>query len=207
MSPKWGDQHMIISDDYIDQLTQFHGSRTKDWGATGQRNFGQEVKQYLINRPKYETVLDFGAGQGTLGKFVLDDIKRRSRAPKIQWTNYDPGVTKYSKLPSERFDLIVSSDVLEHVEPEMIDQTCAWLRDHAAKALYLHIACDPAGLSLPDGRNVPLSCHKMDWWIEKLMTSGWTLMYCHDAWQMKRKGLRDHCHIMMEWVGGTNLPQ
>ncbi|KKK87504.1 hypothetical protein LCGC14_2752570, partial [marine sediment metagenome] len=148
MSPKWSDQQKIISDDYIDQLTQFHGSRTKDWGATGQRNFGQEVKQYLINRPKYETVLDFGAGQGTLGKFVLDNIERRARAPEIEWTNYDPGVLKYRKLPSERFDLIVSSDVLEHVEPEMIDQTCEWLRDHAAKALYLHIACDPAGLSL-----------------------------------------------------------
>jgi hypothetical protein len=187
----------------VDQLRKFRDGRPakKKWGTTGARNFGEEVKHYLIKRPRYETVLDFGAGEGGLGSFICESIERRSRAPEIKWTNYDPGVPGIDKLPSQRFDLIVSSDVLEHVEPEMIDQTCEWLRDHASKALYMHIACDPAGLRLPDGRNVHLITEKMDWWIDKLMAPGWTLMYCHDAWQMKRSGLRNHCHIMMEYTG------
>ena len=206
MSPEWKDQE-IVSEHYIDQLRKFHDRRPtkKAWGATGQRNFGQEVMHYLVKRPKYTTVLDFGAGQGTLGEFVCENIERRSRSAEVEWTNYDPGVRTYDRLPSGRFDLIVSSDVLEHVEPDMVDQTCAWIRDHAMKAIYVHIACDPAGLILPDGRNVHLSCHKLDWWVEKLMAPDWTLMYCHDAWQMKRSGLRNHCHIMMEYTGAPGL--
>ncbi len=207
MSPDWVDQ-MIISDEYRDQLKQFHDERTvkKSWGATGQRNFGQEVMYYLIHRPKYETVLDFGSGQAKLGQFITENIERKCIAPEIIWTNYDPGIAKYSRLPSSRFDLIVSSDVLEHVEPDMVEQTCEWIRDHAKKAIYMHIACDPAGLRLPDGRNVHLSCHKMDWWINMLLAPDWTLMYCHDAWQMKRSGLRNHCHIMLEYTGGQPKP-
>ena len=196
----------IITDEMVSQLNEFRRGRkqNKPWGVTGARNFGSEVLFYLNHRPKYKTVLDFGSGEGGLGTFVTANLDSPSRAPEIEWTNYDPGVSvgNINKLPSERFDLIVSSDVMEHIEPEMIDQTCEWLRDHAKKAIYMHIACDPAGLKLPDGRNVHLITEKMDWWIDKLMAPGWTLMYCHDAWQLKRGGLRNHCHIMLEWTGG-----
>ena len=191
----------MISDSYKEQLQLLHGSK-RNWGGGGAKNFGDEIRSYLIKRPKYTTVLDFGAGQRKLGKFVTDDLQRRSRAKEIVWTDYDPGVVGIDRLPSGRFDLIVSSDVMEHIEPDMVEQTCEWLRDHATKAIYMHIATMPSGVILPYGRNAHLSCHKIAWWLDQLVGEGWQLMYYHDAWQVRRSGRRNHCHIMMEWPGG-----
>lgn len=199
---------MIISDYYKEQLKGYRKGRdpNKPWGVTGFRNFGKEVVSYLESRPKYGTVLDFGAGEGSLGEQVVQRVHRTSRQKQLEWRDYDPGVEAISKLPSQRFDLIVSSDCLEHVETDMVDQTCEWIRDHANKAIYVHIACDPAGHFLPDGRNVHLTCQKMDWWVDKLLGDGWVTAYCHDAWHLKRGILRNHCHIMLEYVGKTPKP-
>lgn len=189
---------MTITDAYRFQLLDMHAGRQggKRWGTTGERNAGMEIVRCLTGRGDVKTVLDFGSGQGSLGRHVVAAL------PYLSWTNYDPGIPDCSRLPERSFDFIVSSDVLEHVEPELVGETIAWMQAHARKGMFHHIACDPAGLLLPDGRNAHLTCRSPVWWREKFESPEWSLMYFADCVQRKRGGLRQHCQIQLDRAGG-----
>jgi len=187
----------MISDEYKAQLKQVHEGRSvgRKWGTTGARNFGDYVVKFLEHRRgQIQSVLDFGAGQRSMEKYVREN----ATDVNVAWTNYDPGQPGIDTLPSGKFDLIISSDVLEHVEPEKIDETIAWMFEHANKALFHHIACDPCGLILPDGRNAHLITEKLDWWLSKFTKDGWSVMYAADCVVRKRQMLRRHCHIQLD---------
>jgi len=199
----------LITDHYLGQITHDDVRKPhakKPWGSTGARNFGQEVLSYINNRPRFKSVLDFGAGHGSLGRAIME--KKDKRVRDFEWFDYDPGVPGIDKLPSRRFDCIVSSDVLEHVEPEMIDRTLSWIFDHANNAIYMHIACGTAFKTLPDGRDAHLIQEGLDWWLNKFdkAASGWSPVYYHDAHKLKTGRLRQHLHILYEYSGGRPKP-
>ena len=188
---------MKPSSDYQAQLKHMHESRPaeKKWGTTGARNAGKQIADFINGRGNISTVLDFGAGQGSLGNYL------RSNCPGIQVAEYDPGIAGLDKLEDRQYDLIVSSDVLEHVEPECIDGTIRWMQDHATKAMFHHIACDPCGLILPDGRNAHLIVQPPAWWREKFLHPAWSLMYYADIEQRKRGSLRRAVQLQLDKVG------
>jgi hypothetical protein len=86
----------------------------------------------------------------------LENVLPKKQLDMLEIVEYDPGIPGKDILPDRNFEMIISSDVLEHVEPECIDETIAWMQAHTTRFLYHHIACDPAGITLPDGRNVHL---------------------------------------------------
>jgi len=179
----------VHSREYQEQLKQVH--RDADWGTTGARNFGDYVVSFLKKR-RYESVLDYGAGQGSLGKYVRDHLD-------VDWTDYDPGVDGIDRLePGREYDLVVSSDVLEHVEPECLEGTLEELRNLASKAQFHHIACCLSGSTLPDGRDAHLIVEDLDWWLPQFEVPGWVAMYAADVWVKKRGHVRRHCHIQVD---------
>lgn len=188
----------VISEYYKQQLLDMHKSLgvTRQWGTTGARNFGDYIVRFLEKR-KYVTVLDFGAGQLSLEAYVQREYRDYHT---LEWTNYDPGVKGIDSTPIGQYDLIISSDVLEHVEPEQLDDVIEWLGAHVTKAQFHHIACDPCGLILPDGRNAHLITEKLDWWLDRFVTESWALMYSADCQVKKRQSLRRHCHIQLDHV-------
>lgn len=189
----------MITDEYKQMLQGEHEKRSdKKWGTTGARNFGDYVKRFLEQRRgQIKSVLDFGAGQCSLEKYVKDN----AIDVRVHWVNYDPGIPGIDEIPERKFDLIVSSDVLEHVEPAQIGDVVKWMKEHAEKAMFHHIACDPAGLILPDGRNAHLICQKLDWWERRFADDKWDVMYKADAWVKKRGILRNHCHLQLDRRG------
>jgi hypothetical protein len=62
----------------------------------------------------------------------------------------------------------VALDVLEHIEPEMLDETLKTISNLFTKSCYLIVAAYPAKKYLPDGRNAHLIIESFDWWKEKL---------------------------------------
>ena len=189
------------SKEYQAQLRQVHSGRSenKKWGTTGARNFGAFVTDYINHHNGWiKSVLDFGAGQRTLGQRVREGLY----VDGVTWDDYDPGIPEISddKYLIWDYDLVVSSDVLEHVEPEHLDSTLEQLRNCANKAQYHHIACDPCGLILPDGRNAHLSIHTPEEWREMLEVDGWEVQYWNNELERKRSGLRRACRILLEKV-------
>lgn len=89
-------------------------------------------------------VLDYGCGKAKLSYNLPFPIQ-----------SYDPAIPKYANLPKPA-DIVVCSDVLEHVEPECLKNVIQHLQSLTKKVLFCVIHCAPAKKTLPDGRNAHL---------------------------------------------------
>ena len=75
----------------------------------------------------------------------------------------------------KRCDMVVCTDVLEHVEPAKLDAVLDHIWRLTGRVAYFVIDTRPANAILPDGRNAHLSLHDHWWWIDKLKKVGWTV--------------------------------
>ena len=144
----------MISDEYRRQNELLH-ARSSTYGSGSGQKFKQFIREVMKNSGS-ATVLDYGCGKGTL-KQVLGDCV----------TNYDPAVAEWSAKP-EPADLVVCTDVLEHVEPEYLDDVIADLRRLTKKVAFIVIACRKANRHLDDGRNAHLIVEPPEWWLKKV---------------------------------------
>jgi trans-aconitate methyltransferase len=145
---------MNVSDEYKQQLKQTHES--KNWGTTA--NLPKEVVA-AIEKYKPKSILDFGCGKGQ----IVEVLKQNY--PNMTVYGYDPAFN--DKLP-DNVDMIMSTDVLEHVEPNQLANTLADLDKRCNIVQYHLIACFKAKKVLPDGRNAHLIIETPDWWQEHM---------------------------------------
>jgi hypothetical protein len=110
--------------------------------------------------------LDYGAGKQTLEAYVKERISR-----EVKWTNYDPGIPGIDTIPTGQYDLVITSDVLEHVEPPRIEATIAALGKLTFKVLYSNIACTATGKLFGEGpykgQDLHLIVEPPSWWREQ----------------------------------------
>lgn len=144
----------LISAAYRTQNDALHEQRP-DYGAGGGRWAGMVAT--IAHVRGCSSILDYGCGKGGL-KADLGDIV----------AEYDvaPGLGK--DAPPEPADLVVCTDVLEHIEPEYLDNVLDHLAALSRKALFVNIACRPAKKPLPDGRNAHLIVESPACWIQRL---------------------------------------
>jgi hypothetical protein len=74
-----------------------------------------------------------------------------------------------SRILPRPADLVICTDVLEHIEPDKIDFVLDDLKRCVKKLGYFTIHTGPAAKTLPDGRNTHLLQHDEKWWSEKLV--------------------------------------
>lgn len=154
----------MISVEYQKILEQINGTE----------NFGKRAScpKYLenfIKQLKPKTILDYGCGSGKL------IITLKNMFPEIEIHGFDPGNLQFQNYKKDSYDLIVSTDVLEHIEPEYLDQTLEFLRKKS-RYFYHLIALKPSRLTLPDGRNAHLILESAQWWKNKFQNVGCNLM-------------------------------
>jgi cyclopropane fatty-acyl-phospholipid synthase-like methyltransferase len=139
----------------------------------GKRSKFPKYLESFIESVNPKSVLDFGCGKGRL----LETIKERF--PNIKVRGYDPANPDYENNIDDVFvDLLISSDVLEHVEPEYIDQTLDYLKTKSKYIFHL-IALSPAKLILPDGRNAHLIIESKEWWRDKFVKRDYNILNEH----------------------------
>lgn len=136
-------------------------------------SFGKRAKipdflKVFINEYDPKTILDFGCGKGNLVKTLAELY------PSIVVSGYDPANPDFDH-PFSEIDMIVSTDVLEHVEYENIDSV---IEMFYTKALYQYhlISCAPAKLILPDGRNAHLIQESPEWWKDRFTGAGFSII-------------------------------
>lgn len=135
-----------------------------------QENFHQAVPDYGVSGAKYSeqvlrlsqqlqtrNVLDYGCGKCTLAANLPFLI-----------TNYDPFIPAYAERPQPH-ELVVCTDVMEHVEPEYITTVLRDIASLCTKAAFFQIATREAKKVLPDGRNAHLVVKPAGWWLGKLV--------------------------------------
>lgn len=108
------------------------------------------------------SILDYGCGKGTLAKALRG---------KFDIGEYDPGVPGKDQV-SGNYDLVVSLDVLEHIEPKCLDEVIQHLESLTKKYLFVVISTKPSKRIMSDGRDTHLSLHDDAWWSNKFSSSG-----------------------------------
>lgn len=110
-----------------------------------------------------ESIIDYGCAKGKLIEQLRSDF------PEIRVIDgYDPGVPEFEKIPLDSYDCLISNDVIEHFEPEFLEQSLRQMNDLFTRSAWLIIACYPAKKSLPDGRNAHLIIKSPDWWRQRI---------------------------------------
>ena len=142
---------MLISPSYIEQNAMLHTQRA-DYGAAGGRH-GKKIAS-LMKEFGCATLLDYGCGKGSLLKEIPGAV------------GYDPAVPGFSSRPHPA-DLVSCTDVLEHIEPECLDEVLEDLRMLSKRLAFLVISCRAAYKTLPDGRNAHLIVQPHEWWLQK----------------------------------------
>lgn len=151
----------MYSTEYLKQLQKLHSDSTKI------RSFGGKVKKLgkfyiFLEMWKPESLLDYGCGKG----HILENLKEKY--PNIKFEGYDPAVERYNKILFNNFDCVFSNDVLEHIEPEYIDDVLTHINNLASKFIWLRIDTKPARKTLSDGRNAHILLRDVNWWNNKI---------------------------------------
>jgi len=143
----------VATPEYTAQNFEMH-KKYPTYGMSGIKRADTVIK--LMASDKFKTVLDYGCGKGTLADALPFPI----------W-EYDIAIENKNRAPRPA-DLVICSDMLEHVEPEMLDNVIGDLRRVTNKLLYVVVHTGPAMKILPDGRNAHLIQQSGEWWKEKL---------------------------------------
>lgn len=142
----------MITDDYRKALEEMH--QVAPWGTKGFK-YSDDVSSFYAAIGA-TSILDYGCGQQTLA----------SSLPGLDVRGYDPGIPELAGAPVSA-DLVVTTDVLEHVEPDHIDEVIEHVFALAGRGVFHHIALTPAKRFLPDGRNAHLIVQPASWWLKK----------------------------------------
>ena len=148
----------MITEAYLEQQRLMHEQHT--YGNSGKKWASTVVK--LAREIRAASVLDYGCGTGALIARV------KVQALELDVREFDPAVIGKDDIPVDPADLVTCIDVLEHIEPEKLEEVIAHIRSLTKKMLFAVIATRPAGKKLPDGRNAHLIIENRFWWMARL---------------------------------------
>lgn len=156
----------LISPKYCDLQRELH-ARPNGYGGKGHK-WAPAVRD-LVAQYDAGSVLDYGCGEGSL-KRALADVDDFARV--VEW---DPAVTGKEMWPSFA-DLVVVTDVLEHIEPDKLQMVLAHIKVLARKAIFVVIATRPSNKIMADGRNAHLILEDAGWWAARMVEAGFTVL-------------------------------
>lgn len=147
----------LISEEYKQLNTQLHRSNLA-YGVGGAKH-ASVVLKLVANLNKGGTppsVLDYGCGKSALAGALPFPI-----------AEYDPAVPGKQESPRPA-DLVVCTDVLEHIEPERLLYVLKDLQRCVKGIGYFVIHTGPSQKTLADGRNSHLIQQGRTWWKAQL---------------------------------------
>ena len=148
---------MSLMEDLIDQYRQTHAA--KIYGQTSEYQIGY-IQRSLDDHPGVKTILDYGCGQSR----GVDWLAKRNDATAYR---YDPAIPEYAMLPADRADLVISTDVLEHIPEPHLEDVLSQMRAISPYA-FINVSVVPALEILPNGDNAHCTVRAPEWWEDRL---------------------------------------
>lgn len=146
----------VISEEYRKQQQELH--QNPNYGVMSIQ-FAPLVKQF-IEQLKCNSLSDYGAGKQNLMKTLHDQF-----GLSIPYFPYDPAFPEYGEPKAA--DLVCCIDVLEHIEPELLDNVLDDLARITVRVGFFTVHTGPAVKVLNDGRNAHLIQKPSSWWLPK----------------------------------------
>jgi hypothetical protein len=141
----------------IKQYESIHGS-TK-YGATSYKLLPRILPEVFELSP--ESILDYGCGQSRL-------IDLLDPSGKIATYRYDPSIKEISDIPIESVDMLLNTDVLEHIPEGDLDDVLQEMKI-LSDNVFFSICTVPAERILPSGENAHCTVRPASWWEKKLL--------------------------------------
>lgn len=154
---------MLISDEYKRLNSELHS--TNEHYGTSAINHVNDILSFY-KRIGATSILDYGCGKGTL-KFAMGKT--------IDVREYDPAIEGKDDEP-EPADLLVCTDVMEHIEPECMEKVISHITSKTKLGAFITICTSPAKKFLADGRNAHISLHSCGEWVDKFAKHFQTLV-------------------------------
>lgn len=157
---------LLITPEYAALQKQMHDSK-EHYGTSG-TNYADSVFMIACKMSKgmdHVDILDYGCGKGSFKKAIIENYHIFAHALKIH--EYDPNITGKDAPPLPA-DIVVCTDVLEHVEPQCTQATLRHIASLAKQVAVIGVCVKPATKSLPDGRNAHINIRQHDWWYRNI---------------------------------------
>lgn len=152
---------------YAKSYLKAHATRLK-WfsGRLGIEN-ADAIGELVAGRRDLR-LLDYGSGKG----YQYLKYRSHERWGGILPHCYDIGVWQLKERPTGKFDGVICTDVMEHIDEPDIDRILSdmlgFLHGDRPVFAYFNIFCNPASKFFPDGRNVHLTVRPPKWWEARL---------------------------------------
>ena len=148
---------ILISDGYRAMQKDLHKNPNYGVASLG---FAPIISK-LIGLLNVRSLSDYGAGKKNL-------LKGLSELGQVNFTYhaYDPAFPEYGEPKSA--DLVCCIDVLEHIEPDLLENVLNDLRVITESYGFFSIHTGPAIKFLSDGRNAHLIQEQSSWWLKRL---------------------------------------
>lgn len=147
-----------VFDQFIGFYQQMHESPKLFLGMTTQHHV-RDIRK-LVRKHYAKNLLDYGCGKGM--QYIGERLHEGWGG--ILPHCYDPGVRGLHKKPQRQFDGVVCCDVLEHIPEILIPDVIEELGWYSKKFLFVNVATQLAGKTLPNGENVHVTVHPREWW-------------------------------------------
>jgi hypothetical protein len=130
----------LLREKLIEQYQELHLNEA--YGASGEQ-FRLHI-QTLIAELRPKSILNYGCGQSR--------VHEKLELLGAQFFRYDPAIEDLSSIPVDRADLVINTDVLEHIPESDLDDVLANIAS-ISDNVFFNIATRLAKNWLPDGRN------------------------------------------------------
>jgi len=191
-----------ISSSYKGALLEKH-AKDERWGGSAKYASSNNILIDVLRRPYVQTLLDFGAGKQGFKKML------KKHCPHVEYFAYDPGIPEISELPDRQFDMVVSNDVMEHIEPDKVEAVIKAMWERTKYALINNIACSLAGSEFEggayDGQNLHLIVEDTDWWValheKAIKDPKMSIMSITKHFRRNSTGFKERCSLIIERGG------
>ena len=149
----------LISEEYRKIQRQLH--ENPHYGVASVK-YAPLVAQVIAAAGAAE-LLDYGAGKGQLGIALKEHLQR-----PLCIHYYDPAIPEWS-APPQPCGFVACIDVLEHIEPALLDNVLDDLQRVTAGIGMFTVHTQPALKVMSDGRNAHLIQQPAAWWLPRLL--------------------------------------
>ena len=119
-------------------------------------NMVNEISLF-IDYLKPKNILDYGCGNGVLLKLLKHNYT------KINIDGYDPAIKEFSVIPNNHYDMIINTDVLEHIPKSDIADVLNHIKSLSNNVFFcLHHG--KAWTILPNGENAHITIEPKEWY-------------------------------------------
>lgn len=142
------------------------------YGASSKKLFDKILT--IVNEYKPKSMLDYGCGKSPLAVMLFD-------ATHIPCYKYDPVFEEYCIIPINKVDLVICTDVLQHIPESELDENLKEI-SNLGNLCYYKIKCTDHPTRFPNGEPTNCTIYNKYWWKGELLKYYCFIeeLYCED---------------------------